>query len=120
MTFENIIVFINKHIALRGLGAIGLVIAVLMLVIGFFRTLLLVVLTLLFGVYGYFIDKLGFRGANKAIANLFRRKRLICRRWTLQTTDFQNRLSFFQKTCNRFNTKERLFGIFKIHNIQHT
>ena len=49
--------------------------AFLMLDIGFFRTLLLVVLTFLFGVYGYFIDKLGFRGANKAIANLFKRKR---------------------------------------------
>ena len=76
MTFENIIAFIKKHKAMLGLGAIGrLEIAFLMLVIGFFRTLLLVVLTLLFGVYGYFIDKLGFRGANKAIANLFRRKR---------------------------------------------
>lgn len=74
MTFENIIAFIKKHKAMLGLGAIGLEIAFLML-IGFFRTLLLVVLTLLFGVYGYFIDKLGFRGANKAIANLFRRKR---------------------------------------------
>ena len=72
MTFENIIAFIKKHKAMLGLGAIGLEIAFLMLVIGFFRTLLL---TLLFGVYGYFIDKLGFRGANKAIANLFRRKR---------------------------------------------
>ena len=69
MTFENIIAFIKKHKAMLGLGAIGLEIAFLMLVIGFFRTLLLVVLTLLFGVYGYFIDKLGFRGANKAIAN---------------------------------------------------
>ncbi len=44
----------------------------------------------------------------------------------LQQVDFadygfskQNKL-FFQKTCNRFNTEERLFGIFKIHNIQHT
>lgn len=72
MTFENIIAFIKKHKAMLGLGAIGLEIAFLMLVIGFFRTLLLVVLTLLFGVYGYFIDKLGFRGANKAIANLLR------------------------------------------------
>ena len=62
MTFENIIAFIKKHKAMLGLGAIGLEIAFLMLVIGFFRTLLLVVLTLLFGVYGYFIDKLGFRG----------------------------------------------------------
>ena len=70
MTFENIIAFIKKHKAMLGLGAIGLEIAFLMLVIGFFRTL-----TLMFGVYGYFIDKLGFRGANKAIANLFRRKR---------------------------------------------
>ena len=58
MTFENIIAFIKKHKAMLGLGAIGLEIAFLMLVIGFFRTLLLVVLTLLFGVYGYFIDKL--------------------------------------------------------------
>ena len=66
MTFENIIAFIKKHKAMLGLGAIGLEIAFLMLVIGFFRTLFLVVLTLLFGVYGYFIDKLGFRGANKA------------------------------------------------------
>lgn len=67
MTFENIIAFIKKHKAMLGLGAIGLEIAFLMLVIGFFRTLLLVVLTLLFGVYGYFIDKLGFRGANKQL-----------------------------------------------------
>ncbi len=43
----------------------------------------------------------------------------------LQQVDFadygfskQNKL--FQKTCNRFNTKEKLFGIFKVHNIQHT
>ena len=45
MTFENIIAFIKKHKAMLGLGAIGLEIAFLMLVIG------------------------------KAIANLFRRKR---------------------------------------------
>ena len=40
MTFENIIAFIKKHKAMLGLGAIGLEIAFLMLVIGFFRTLL--------------------------------------------------------------------------------
>ena len=39
MTFENIIAFIKKHKAMLGLGAIGLEIAFLMLVIGFFRTL---------------------------------------------------------------------------------
>ena len=37
MTFENIIAFIKKHKAMLGLGAIGLEIAFLMLVIGFFR-----------------------------------------------------------------------------------
>ena len=74
MTFENIIAFIKKHKAMLGLGAIGLEIAFLMLVIGFFRTLLLVVLTLLFGVYGYFIDKVRIRqlrtcsGANDEFA----------------------------------------------------
>lgn len=75
MTFDDILAFIKKHKAMLGLGAVGFEIAFLMLVIGFFRTLLIVVLTLLLGVYGYFIDKLGFRGANKAIANLFRRRR---------------------------------------------
>lgn len=37
MTFENIIAFIKKHKAMLGLGAIGLEIAFLMLVIGFFQ-----------------------------------------------------------------------------------
>lgn len=35
MTFENILAFIKKHKAMLGLGAIGLEIAFLMLVIGF-------------------------------------------------------------------------------------
>ncbi|MBO4880040.1 MAG: DUF2273 domain-containing protein [Clostridia bacterium] len=73
MKREDIQAFWTKHKAKIILTFLGLVTAVLMLSIGFFRTLLIMLLTGLCFLYGWLIDKFGFSGANKAIADFFKR-----------------------------------------------
>ncbi|MBR5947938.1 MAG: DUF2273 domain-containing protein [Clostridia bacterium] len=51
---------------------IGLVSAILMLTIGFFRTLLILLFTVPGGAYGYLVDKLGFTEANGAIVKFIK------------------------------------------------
>ena len=73
MKLEKASEFFEKNKYRISLALIGLIVAVLMLTIGFFRTLLIVVLTaLLFG-YGYLIDRFGFSGANSVIADFFKK-----------------------------------------------
>ncbi len=73
MTKNDFKEFIAKHKCMLTLAALGLVTAILMLTIGFFRTLLIVLLTGLGLGYGFLIDRLGFAGANKSIAEFFRK-----------------------------------------------
>ena len=73
MKLEKASEFFRKNKYRICLGLLGLIAAILMLTIGFFRTLLIVVLTaLLFG-YGYLIDRFGFSGANGVIAEFFKK-----------------------------------------------
>ena len=73
MDFKRVLAFIVRHKVQISLVLIGLVSAILMLTIGFFRTLLILVLTAPGGIYGYLVDRLGFADANRAIADFFRR-----------------------------------------------
>lgn len=72
MKFKDIWTFIVQHKGKFILTLIGFIAAILMLTIGFFRTLLIVLLTGLCFLYGYLLDKFGFSGANRAIADFFR------------------------------------------------
>lgn len=74
MTFNSLLAILKKHKWKISLSLIALIVAILMLTIGFSRTLLIIVLTVPGFLYGYLLDRLGFVGANKAIANFFRRK----------------------------------------------
>lgn len=73
MGLKRTLAFIVRHKAQLSLILIGLVAAILMLTIGFFRTLLILVCTVPGGAYGYFVDKLGFAEANSAIVEFFKR-----------------------------------------------
>lgn len=75
MDLKRVLAFIVRHKVQISLVLIGLVSAILMLTIGFFRTLLILVLTIPGGFYGYLVDKLGFAEANGAIAGFFGRLR---------------------------------------------
>ena len=59
--------FVRKHKVAIGLGVFGLVSAILILSIGFFPALLIMLLVIMFGAYGFLVDKYGFEGANNAI-----------------------------------------------------
>ncbi|MBQ1684587.1 MAG: DUF2273 domain-containing protein [Clostridia bacterium] len=73
MKLKNIQEFWSKHKYKLALALLGLLVAVLFLTIGFFRTLLIIVLTgLCFG-YGYLIDKFGFIDANREIGAFFKK-----------------------------------------------
>lgn len=74
MNFKSLLAFLKKHKWQIALPAIGLLAAILFLALGFFRTLLIIVLTVPGFLYGYLVDRLGFSGANGAIAAFFRRK----------------------------------------------
>ena len=72
MKLKNVQEFWSKHKNKLILALIGLLTAILMLTIGFFRTLLIIVLTgLCFG-YGCLLDKFGFRGANQVIGEFLK------------------------------------------------
>lgn len=73
MKFKDILAFISQNKCKVFLTLLGLVAAILMLTIGFFRTLLIILLTGICFCYGYLIDKFGFAGANKAIAEFFKK-----------------------------------------------
>lgn len=73
MDLKRVLAFIGRHKVQISLVLIGLVSAILMLTIGFFRTLLILVFTVPGGFYGYFVDKHGFKEANGAIVEFFRR-----------------------------------------------
>ncbi|MBQ1685797.1 MAG: DUF2273 domain-containing protein [Clostridia bacterium] len=72
MKFEDVKAFFVRNKWKVVITLIGFITAVLMLSIGFFRTLLILVLTGLCFTYGFLLDKYGFRGANKLIADFFR------------------------------------------------
>lgn len=59
--------FCEKHKIVIGMGLGGLVAAILMLTIGFFATLLIIVLTGIGLGYGYLAERFGFLGAWKTI-----------------------------------------------------
>ena len=71
MTKNDVKAFIARHKGKLALSLFGLVTAILMLTIGFFRTLLIMLLTGIGLGYGFLFDRLGFEGANKAIAEFF-------------------------------------------------
>ena len=73
MKFSDIMAWIANNKGKFYLTLVGLVTAILMLTVGFFRTLLILLLTGLGGGYGYLIDKFGFADANKAIAEFIKR-----------------------------------------------
>ncbi len=73
MKFSDIMAWIANNKGKFWLALGGLVTAILMLTVGFFGTLLILLLTGLGGGYGYLIDKFGFSDANKAIAEFVRR-----------------------------------------------
>lgn len=66
--------FCIKHKYAIAYGFIGFVSALLMITIGFFRTLLFIVLTGLGVLLGYFLDKVGAKGTWTLIKRLFGRK----------------------------------------------
>lgn len=73
MKLEKASEFFQKNKFKICLALIGLIVAILMLTIGFFRTLLIVLLTSLCFGYGFLIDKFGFSGANAVIAEFFKK-----------------------------------------------
>lgn len=75
MDLKRVLAFIMRHKVQIVLVLIGLVSAILMLTIGFFRTLLILLFTIPGGAYGYLVDKLGFSEANGAIVSFFKRLR---------------------------------------------
>lgn len=72
MDLKTVLAFIGRHKAQLSLVLVGLLSAILMLTIGFFRTLLILLLTVPGGAYGYIVDKLGFKEANGAIVGFFK------------------------------------------------
>ncbi|MBR0157108.1 MAG: DUF2273 domain-containing protein [Clostridia bacterium] len=72
MKNEEIKAFFARNKCKVFITLIGLAAAVLMLSIGFFRTLLILLLTGVCFFYGSLIDKHGFKDANKLIADFFR------------------------------------------------
>lgn len=72
MYLKRVLAFITHHKIQISLVLIGLVSAILMLTIGFFRTLLILLFTVPGGAYGYLVDKLGFSKANEAIVGFFK------------------------------------------------
>ena len=73
MKLANIQAFFVKHKNKIILTLIGLVTAILMLSIGFFRTLLIVLLAGAGFLYGYMLDRFGFAGTNRVIRDFFKR-----------------------------------------------
>ena len=73
MKKEDFLKFLRDHKVQLLLSFCGLLTAILMLTIGFFRTLLICVLTGLLGGYGYLVDKAGFKGANETIKRIFKK-----------------------------------------------
>ena len=72
MKYQEIKAFMAQNKGKVFITLIGLAAAVLMLTIGFFRTLLILLLTGICFLYGSLIDKHGFKGANKLIGDFFR------------------------------------------------
>lgn len=73
MKKEDFLKFLREHKVQLLLTFCGLLTAILMLTIGFFRTLLICLLTGLLGGFGYLIDKVGFKGAKEVIKKFFKR-----------------------------------------------
>ena len=73
MKKEDFFKFLREHKVQLLLTFCGLITAILMLTIGFFRTLLICLLTGLLGGYGCLVDKAGFKGANEIIKKFFKR-----------------------------------------------
>ncbi|GEM_PF-280574 len=72
MKYQEIKAFMARNKCKVFITLIGLIAAVLMLSIGFFRTLLILLLTGVGFFYGSLIDKHGFGGANRVIADFFK------------------------------------------------
>jgi uncharacterized membrane protein len=72
MDLKRVLAFIMRHKVQLSLVLFGLVSAILMLTIGFFRTLLILLFTVPAGAYGYLVDRLGFNGAHEAILKFFK------------------------------------------------
>lgn len=68
-------IVLNGHKWIISMGIFGLIIAILMLTIGFFKTLLIVALMGTFGGFGFLVDKGGFSGAKAVIVGFFTRNR---------------------------------------------
>lgn len=74
MSFTDIVKFMKEHKWQVSLGLIGFIAAILMLTIGFFRTLLIIIFTCIGLLFGYLVDKVGFRGAWTVIKRFFDRR----------------------------------------------
>lgn len=74
MKFDDIIRFCKEHKYAVAYGAMGFVASVLMLTIGFFRTLLIFLLTAFGVTVGYLIDRVGAKGAWALIKKIIEKK----------------------------------------------
>ncbi len=72
MKYQDIKAFMARNKCKVFITLLGLIAAVLMLSIGFFRTLLIIFLTGICFLYGSLVDKHGFSGANKMIGEFFK------------------------------------------------
>lgn len=74
MTFKEVIEFCIKHKYCITYGVVGLLSAILMLTIGFFRTLLILILSAIGITAGYFLDRYGLKTIREVIKFTFKRK----------------------------------------------
>lgn len=74
MKFDDIVRLCKEHKYAVAYGAIGFVSSVLILTIGFFRTLLMVFLTAFGVIVGYLIDRVGAKGTWTLIKKIFGKK----------------------------------------------
>ncbi len=73
MKAKDVIEFIKQHKHAVILTSLGLLTAILMLTIGFFSTLLIILLSAVCFLYGWLLDKYGFSGANEVIRDFFKK-----------------------------------------------
>lgn len=74
MKFDDIVRFCKEHKYAVAYGAIGFVASVLILTIGFFRTLLILFLTAFGVTVGYLIDRVGAKGAWTLVKRIIGKK----------------------------------------------
>lgn len=74
MKFDDIVRFCKEHKFAVVYGAIGFVASILILTIGFFRTLLILLLTAFGVTVGYLTDRVGAKGVWTLVKRIIGRK----------------------------------------------